>query len=253
VANNMAQELASVEQEERMLVATIDAQKNELARAKEQVSQLEVQAVAMAAAAVASTVGAGTEDAPTQPTREAWGEGEAQAAHTGPQPLGPSDANRQQSQQSSHSSKQGQVPQQTWAEPVVRELASAPQVAEDLPPTSGSAPAPRAEIMNGQFENERRKLERAKAAASTASRALQGRQQQWEARRDEWLSDMRAAKRSGQPGATDFLRGVKGKLDDQANALNAEARKLNKKKKQIRQMTQQVRTAHQCGRLNPRA
>jgi hypothetical protein len=120
-----------------------------------------------------------------------------------------------------------QAPQQTWAVPVVRELATAPQDAED--------------VTRGLFENERRKLERAKAAASTASRALQGRQQQWEAKRDEWLSDMRAAKLSGQPGAIEFLRGVKSKLDDQANALNAEAKKLNKKKLQIRQMTQQVR------------
>lgn len=240
VANNVAQELASVEQEERMLVATIDAQKNELSRAKEQVSQLELQAVAMAAAAIASTAGAATEDPRTQPAREAWGQGEAQPARTGPQPLGPSDANRQQTEQSPQSSKQ--PVQQTWAEPVVRELASAPHVADDLSPTSHSAPAPRAGSTNGQFDNERRKLERAKLAASTASRALQGKQQQWEARRDEWLSDMRAAKRSGQPGATEFLRGVKAKLDDQANALNVEAKKLNKKKKQIRQMTQQVRT-----------
>ena len=65
---------------------------------------------------------------------------------------------------------------------------------------------------------------------------------------------MRTAKRSKQPGASDFLRGVKGEtslalpwlalfcsfcalvcaatLDEQAHALNVEAKKLNKKKKQ---------------------
>lgn len=226
-ASKVAQELATVEQEERMLVATIDAQKNELARVQGQVSQLEEQAVAMAVAGVAAAAAAvPREDPLTQPAREAWGE--TPAAHPGPRPLGPSDANRQATEQSSELSKQAiQAPQQTWAVPVVRELATAPQDAED--------------VTRGRFENERRKLERAKAAASTASRALQGRQQQWEAKRDEWLSDMRAAKLSGQPGAIEFLRGVKSKLDDQANALNAEAKKLNKKKLQIRQMTQQVR------------
>jgi centrosomal protein CEP164 len=234
-ANTVAQELATVEQEERMLVATIEAQKNELTREQGVVSQLEEQAIAVAAASAAQV------DA--QPTREAWGETENQtesAATT--RPLGPSDANRQPVALPVEASKQSQPAQQTWAEPVVRELGPAAEdeaTYEPQPQPERTAPAG----SGGPFDSERRKLEHAKAAASKASRALQARQQQWEARRDEWLGDMRSAKRSGQPQASEFLRGVKSTLDDQANALNVEAKKLNKKKKQIRQMTQQVRTA----------
>jgi hypothetical protein len=54
-----------------------------------------------------------------------------------------------------------------------------------------------------RLDSERRKLERARAAVKSAARALQERQVQWVARRDEWLADMRTAKRAGRSDATE--------------------------------------------------
>ena len=108
-----------------------------------------------------------------------------QTKQSGPTPFGKNESNRQVPP-TTRIRKQATA---TWAEPVAREVRQTSEGGSRI----------------SRLALERQKLERARTAATKATRAIRDKQAQWATRRDEWLADMRAAKKAGDPGATECV------------------------------------------------